>query len=276
MSHARLLPVALAAVLVLAAPAVAAPSLGNPVAKPAATAAGAHSDFTVSFDVKDLGAVGAGGDDLKSLVLDLPAGLAGNPRSTGVTCTKDQLLADNCPPETQVGTTETTATVLIDGASQVIPGDIYNETPGAGEVARLGIVLRPLSGLLPKVFLESPVHVRSSDGGLTSTVDNIPSTASGMDLRIDRMSLTLFGQLKAEKTKGKTFMVNPTSCDPATPTTPIGPYRGAKAPPPAGFTPTACDALPFAPQVTASLGPARADLRRGGYPSLTVTVTQQP
>src|SRR5690242_2934553 len=97
MSHARLLPVALVAALALAAPAVAAPGIGNPVAKPASTAAGGHSDFTVSFDVTGLGAVGAGGDDLKSLKLDLPAGLAGNPQAPGATCTKDQLMADSCP-----------------------------------------------------------------------------------------------------------------------------------------------------------------------------------
>src|SRR3954447_16524919 len=121
MSHARLLPAALAAALVLAAPAAATPTLGNPVAKPADTAAGAHSDLTVSFDVGGLGAVGSGGDDLKSLQLDLPAGLAGNPLAPGATCSKDQLMADSCPAVTKVGTTVTTATVMLEGVAQDIP-----------------------------------------------------------------------------------------------------------------------------------------------------------
>jgi len=272
MSHARLLSATIAAVLLLAAPALADPAVGTPVAKPADTAAGAHSDFTVSFDVTGLGAVGTGGDDLKSLVLDLPAGLAGNPLATGATCSKDQLTADSCPPATKVGTTVTTATVLLEGASQDINGDIYNETPGPGEAARLGIVLRPAGGLLPKVVLESPVHVRGTDGGLTSTVDNIPNTASGMDLRIDHMALTLLGKLAS----GKAFMSNPTSCAAANTTITIGTYGGKTASANAGFTPTACDALPFAPQITASLGPARDDLRVGGHPALTTIVTQQP
>jgi hypothetical protein len=260
------------ALLLLPATAQAAPSIANPKAAPASTAAGANSDFTVSFDVAGLGAVGSGGDDLKGLRLDLPAGLAGNPLATGATCTKAQLTADACPAETKVGTTVTSAQVMLEGVAQDIPGDIYNETPGAGEAARLGIVLRPAGGLLPKVVLESPVHVRPADGGLTSTVDDIPATANGIDLRIDRMALTLQGKLAS----GKAFMSNPTSCAVATTAIAITTYGGQTATGTAGFTPTACDALPFAPQVTATLGPTRADLRAGGRPALTVTVTQQP
>jgi hypothetical protein len=272
MSHARLLPATLAAALLVAAPAAAAPAVGNPVAKPVSPAAGAHSDVTVSFDVTGLGAVGAGGDDLKSLKLDLPAGLAGNPRATGGTCTKAQLTADSCPATTKVGTTETTASIGVDPLTTTLTltGDIYNETPGPGEAARLGIVLRPPVG--DKVVLESPIHVRAADGGLTSTVDNVPNTAGGMDLRIDKMKLTLLGKLAS----GKAFMSNPTSCAPATSTITIGTYNKATATGTAGFTPTACEALPFAPQVTASLGATRDDMRKGGRPSLTVTVTQQP
>src|SRR4051794_31142500 len=71
-------------------------------------------------------------------------------------------------------------------------------------------------------------------------------------------------------------MSNPTSCADATSTITIGTYNKATASATASFTPTACEALPFAPQITAALGPTRADLRAGANPALTITVTQQP
>jgi hypothetical protein len=262
----------LAALCMLAAPAAAsaAPEVQNAKAAPASTAAGAHSDFTVSFDVAGLGAVGGGGDDLKFLQLDLPPGLVGNPTAPGATCSAEQLAADACPAGTKVGTTVTTASVLLEGAPMDIAGDIYNVAPQAGEAARLGIVLRPLGGLLPKVVLQSPVKVRAADGGLTSTVDEIPATANGIDLRIDRMSLTLLGKLAS----GKAFMSNPTSCKAAPTTITVRTSGGQTAAASADFTPTACDALPFAPQISAKVGPTRDDVRRNRSPQIVVTVTQ--
>ncbi|MFL5844201.1 MAG: hypothetical protein ACJ762_05865 [Solirubrobacteraceae bacterium] len=259
----------LLAFLSIAAGASAAPGVATPKAAPVDPKAGAHSDFTVSFDVTDLGAVGAGGDDLKSLRLDLPPGLVGNPTATGGVCTADQLAADACPATTKVGTTVTTATVLL--VQQDIAGDIYNVTPGAGEAARLGIVLRPAGGLLGKVVLQSPVTVRDTDGGLRSVVNDIPATSNGLDLRIDRMSLTLLGKLAS----GKSFMTNPTSCGVAPTTITIGTYAGATASATSSFTPTNCDALPFGPKISAVIGSTRDDVRSGAQPAVTVTVTQE-
>jgi hypothetical protein len=263
--------IAVLAALVLAAPAAAAPALSNPKAAPAETAAGAHSDYTTSFDVGGLGAVGAGGDDLKSLRLDLPPGLVGNPTATGGTCTAAQLTSDTCPEGTKVGVTETVATVALEGVTQTITGTIYNVVPGPGEAARLGIVLRPAGGLLPKVVLQSGATVRPGDGGLTSFTDNIPAQAGGIDLRIERMSLTLQGKLAS----GKAFMTNPTSCAAAPTAITVGTYSGATATAGASFTPTNCDALPFGPKLSATIGATRDDVRAGAQPSIDVTVTQE-
>ncbi|MCW2989867.1 MAG: hypothetical protein JWM73_461 [Solirubrobacterales bacterium] len=268
----------LLAVLALAAPAAAAPTVTGATAAPADVKAGAHSDFTVDFSVEGLGAA-AGGDDLKSLRLDLPPGLVGNPLATGATCSKEQLTADACPAGTRVGTTTTVADVnvlVLPLNDQSIPGDIYNIPTKGAEAARLGIVLRPAAGLFPKVILESPVSLRSSgDGGLTSTVDAIPRTAAtgtgDADLLIKRMTLTLLGLLPS----GKAFMTNPTSCKVAPTTITIGTYAGATASAMASFTPTACDALPFAPQLSAKIGSTRDDVRAGAQPAVTVTVTQE-
>ena len=277
--HLRHAALTTLAALALAAPAAADPGVSGVSAAPADTAAGAHSDFTVAFDLTGLGPAGTGGDDIKSLQIDLPPGLVGNPLATGATCTKEQLHADACPAETKVGTTTAVADAVVadtlDLGQQTILGDLYNMVTAGSEAARLGIVLRPDLGL-PKVFLESPVVLRAADGGLTSTVDGIPNTSSSpagdAALRIDRMTLTLSGVLA-----GKTaFMTNPTSCGPAGSTVTIGTYAGRTASGTASFTPTACDALPFAPQLSAVVGTSRAELRPGGRPALTVTVTQQP
>lgn len=265
------------ALLALAAPAAAAPAVTGATAAPADVKAGAHSDFTVDFTIEGLGAT-AGGDDLKSLRLDLPPGLVGNPLATGPVCTKEQLTADDCPAATKVGTTTTVADVAIGGllpaSDQSIPGDIYNIATSGPEAARLGIVLRPAGGL-PKVILESPASLRPADGGLTSVVDGIPRTATTpageADLVIKRMTLTLLGTLPS----GKAFMTNPTSCGPAPTTITIGTYASASAAATATFTPTACDALPFAPRLSAKIGATRADARPGAKPAITVTVTQE-
>lgn len=276
--HARLAALTVGACLAITGVASAAPAVSNVTAAPANPAAGANSDFTVAFDLTGLGPAGTGGDDIKSLQIDLPPGLVGNPLATGTTCAKAQLQADACPDGTKVGTTtvqaDALAAGLIDLGEQTIPGDIYNEATAGSEAARLGIVLRPALGL-PKVIQESPVVLRAADGGLTSTLDNIANTstspAGDIELRIDRMSLTLNGKLAS----GKGFMNNPTSCAPAQSVVTIGTYAKQTASGTATFTPTACDALPFAPQLSATVGTSRDELRPGAHPAMIVTVTQE-
>jgi hypothetical protein len=275
----RAVALAIGIALAISTTATAAPAVTNVTATPANAAAGAHSDFTIAFDVSGLGAT-SGGDDVKSLRLDLPPGVLGNPQATGGTCAKAQFAADACPATTKVGTTVVKADVaiilgLVDLGEQTIPGDVYNLPVTGGEAARLGIVLRPALG--SKVFLESPAVLRPSDGGLTSTVDAIPQTTtiltpSDTALRIDHQSLTLLAKTSA----GNAFETNPTSCGPATTTVTIGTYAGQTASGTGGFTPTGCDKLPFAPKIAAAIGASRDDVRQGGKPAVTVTVTQQP
>lgn len=275
MSHRiRALALASGILLATAGAAQAAPTLSPVTAAPASTAAGTHSDFTVSFTVNDIGS-----DDVKTLRIDLPPGLVGNPQATKGTCSHAQFLADSCPASTKVGTTSVVAdvTVLVLPVTLTIPGDVYNIATTGGEAARLGIVLRPsLLGLIaqPKQFLESPAVLRSTDGGLTSVVENIPRTASTSvgteDLTIRQQSLTLLGKTSG----GGAFETNPTSCAPAKTTVTIGTYAGATASGAGSFTPTNCDALPFAPRVAGTVGQTRDDVRVGGHPKTVVTVTQ--
>ena len=74
-------------------------------AEPGSKNAGAHSQF-------DLDITFTGGEDVRDLTVHLPPGLVGDPTSAPV-CTEAQLNADTCPPQSQIGTTITTATVIL-------------------------------------------------------------------------------------------------------------------------------------------------------------------
>lgn len=261
-----------------AAGATAAPTVANLSAAPVDPSSGAHSPLTIAFGVDGLGATGTGGDDVRSLQLDLPPGLVGNPQATGGTCPRAQLQADACPAATQIGTSTVVADVrlsdLVGLGEQSIPGSIYNVAVAGGEAARLGIVLRPALGL-PKVVLESPVVLRPADGGLTSTVDDIPRTTSTpagtAQLRIVRMAMTL----AASAPSGTAFLTNPTACGPATTRVAIGTYAGGRASAAAGFTAAGCERLPFGPTLSATVGSRRSELRPGAHPAVTVVVAQR-
>src|SRR5689334_20368917 len=97
--RAVLIVTSMAAVALLA-PATSSAALGlsSFSVKPASTAAGAHSDVTVSL------AFSSPSDNAKALTFDFPPGLLGNPnpRSTPY-CTPQLLQADACPAASVVG-----------------------------------------------------------------------------------------------------------------------------------------------------------------------------
>src|SRR3954447_20929917 len=210
-----LLTAAIAALF--AAPAQADIALSNVKTTPTNAKAGQKTDFTLSFDL-------TGSESIKDLDLNLPAGLTGNPNSPAKR-TEDQIKADACPADSQVGTQTVNVTVVVLPVD--VNGRIYNLTPHAGEPARLGIILDSPTG---KIFLESPVTVRPEDGGLTSTLRGIPDQG-----HINSISLTLRGEVGAAK---KTFMNNPTSCNPAVTKLHVVGQTGGTADGQASFTPT--------------------------------------
>ena len=166
------------------------------------TRANAHADLIIGFDF------GNASEQVRDLRLHLPAGLIGNPRNADV-CPQANLAADSCPASSQVGTTAVTATAL--GLPTTSPGTVYNVETTGDEAARLGIVVRPLGGVLGKITLQSPIFVRdSTDYGLDSTVANIPNTLSGIPITVTHMDLTLSGRAGT----GRPFMTNPSFCAP--------------------------------------------------------------
>ena len=88
---------AAAASLAGAAPAHAAFGVVNVSAKPADTTAGAHSNFSLHMEFS------SPSDDVKDVVIHLPAGLLGDPNATP-RCTRAQYDGDACPANTKLGT----------------------------------------------------------------------------------------------------------------------------------------------------------------------------
>jgi hypothetical protein len=252
----------LAVVLLLAAPASAqaAFSLDSFTVTPSGLAAGSHPDVVVDLAF--------GGDEhVRDLTVSLPPGLVGNPNATAK-CAAAKFQADTCAANTRVGATSVQSTLL--GLPVTAEGDVYNLQPGAGEPARLGIVVRPPLGA-EKVFLVSRVALRPADGGLDSIINGIPSTVSVLgiqqEMSIKSMSLTLLGRPAGARAP---FMMMPTGCGPATArvraTSANGTSATRAAPP---FTPTACAKLPFKPSLQASIA-------NGSLPSLRTVITGPP
>ena len=254
-------------------------SISSPSAEPADRTAGAHSDFTVRFTMNGLGNIGAGGDDLRNLDLDLPPGLIGDPNAATV-CSHAALAADACPAGSVVGTTNVSADVRVEPLgpelnSQSINGTIYRTQVRGTEAARLGIVLRPtlpiIGAPLDKVVLESPARVRTpGDGGLTASLRDMPRTQSTplgpATLRIRTVAMTL----SRTAGTGQAFMTNPTSCAQATTQIRTGYWSGAAVTATASFTPTGCASVPFAPELRITADPAGADVPTAA--SATVTL----
>jgi hypothetical protein len=267
---ARRLLLALAALLVVPASAQAAFEVRSFTVTPSGLAAGSHPNVSIAIGFAPYDSSNPP-ERPRDLTISLPPGLVGNPNATG-RCTQAQFQADNCPASTRVGTTSVTTTIpALLGTSTTAEGDVYNLVPGAGEPARLGVVVRPPLGA-DKVFIVSPVALRTSDGGLDSIITNMPQKVGipllgQQDMWIESMSLTLLGKPAGATTS---FMTLPTSCKPATATIAARSASGTPATRAAApFTPTACDQLEFKPQLEATISTGRT-------PALRTVITGPP
>jgi hypothetical protein len=147
-------------------------------------------------------------------------------------------------------------------------------TPTGSEPARIGMVVRPLGGLLGKFSISGPADIRiPGDFGLTTTFDNLPRTLPPLlglvpiPVTIDAISLTLNGLVNGGSAA---FMTNPTSCSRAVGAGVAGSYEtSARSGAFTIFTPTDCANEPFNPAISFSFGSTRASTPS----SLTVAVT---
>ena len=269
----------LAVLLLAAAPARAAFDVTAFAVTPSSTAAGAHADVTIAASFPPYDAANPP-QRPRNVTFHLPPGLAGDPFATP-RCKEAAYRADACPAATRIGSVAAKATGVtlqipplppLVQLPQDVTGDLYNLVPTGTDPARLGAVLRPLGGLAGKLFVPTAIRARATDGGLDSLVTNLPTELSGIQLYTERMAFTLQGRPAGTK---RAFMRNPTSCKPAVSTIVATPY-GTPATPvtkTSTFTPTACDALPFAPHIEGTVG-ANGATARLAKPPVRTTITQ--
>lgn len=247
-------------------------------AAPTNPSAGANSDFNVHIGFT------SATDDVKDLTISLPPGMVGNPTAAPV-CTMTQLQGDSCPSASQVGTVTANVTAhLLDPLPLTLPltvnGSLYNVTPGAGQPARFGIVLRPIGSdplpLFQKIVQVSDVRLRQSDFGLDTVLSNVPRTAHALGQAlsvptdINSMDISLSGTVG-----GKGFMRNPTSCGTKTTKFTADSYANPsqKITGQASWVSTNCAALPFSPHLLVGLG-APGATAAGATTPMTATITQ--
>ena len=253
--------------LAFAPSAQAAFGLEGLVAAPANTDAGAHSDFHTHLEVT------SPGDQLRDLTVSLPPGLSGNPQSVPK-CPVKNLNADTCPATSQVGTTSVRLTAMS-SVPLTVEGSVYNLVPGAGEPARLGIVLRPPDPshlLLPPIIMQVRVKLRP-DFGLDTILTDLPKNAAILNLiptaiAINSVDLDLKGA----------FMSNPSSCGTQTTRFSARSWAMAESDSPATgsatFESTKCSSQPYDPKASLRVDGNGDPLSSGSRPTVTSVITQ--
>ena len=128
------------------------------------TQAGGHpfEAFTdINFRTHDVNGAAIPDESVRTVQVDLPAGLVGNPQNIPQ-CTRAQLnrgFGGGCPANTQVG-----VTMLKTGLGINVVAPVYNLVPPPGAPAQFGFI-----ALIPPVYINASVR---PDGGLTVTIPN--------------------------------------------------------------------------------------------------------
>src|SRR5262245_6659910 len=94
---------ALIAILAVASSANAAYNILDYKLTASTTQAGGHPKTHYHVDPDATNADSTGGDDLKKVVVDFPAGLLGNPEAANTKCSTTQFNADTCPSTSYIG-----------------------------------------------------------------------------------------------------------------------------------------------------------------------------
>jgi hypothetical protein len=267
--------------------------------------AGGHPNVSISFN-----RTGSESEDLKDVQLDLPTGVFPNPEA-GTKCTTADFNADKCLATSRVGTitANVKALSLLD---LTIPGTINVITPDAGQVATLGLTLRPAKLCIlfvfcaqpNKIFLKTGITVRTyEDGGLRTYTPATPRTAvigipllfvtptiTG-DITMNGLALNFqsnYGTPASSTSRGPGgyFWRQTGSCltqasplkgvNTATSTVKIVSYSGATASAASSYVPTGCKTPTTASKLafTPSIGVSPANTSAGASTALTFNLSQ--
>ena len=212
------------------------------------TQAGGHpfEAFTdIDFHTHDVNGQEIPDESVRTIQVDLPAGLVGNPQNIP-TCTREELMAGfggGCPANSQVG-----VTVLETDIGTNVTGGVFNMQAPEGQPAQFAFI-----ALIPPVFINASVR---PDGGLTVEIPN-----NSQALPLIGTQLTFWGvpgDPAHDAQRGP--CLNSFDPDPANPD--LCPFQGT--------------VLPFLSNPTSCTGPVTTVLRanswqRGGFESLSST-----
>jgi hypothetical protein len=234
------------ALVLTAAEAGAAVSVGSFSVTPSTTQAGASPSVT-----QEIRFSAGAGDTIKDLTLALPAGLLANP-TVGPPCAAADLDTGTCPAGSRLDDGTSTVSVTAFGIPANAEAQLYLVAPQPGELARIGLVTA-FGGV--RVVSQGPVIARTgTDAGIDVAFRDFPSTVPGTSepLTVDGVRITLPGAVNDSP-----FTRNPTACGPATTRLSGVSHAGSAFGAESAYTPTGCDALPFAPNLAAAatLGP---------------------
>lgn len=233
-----------------------APSFSAGVSSPFAAAS---TQLTTTFDRP------SGHARMRSMVVDLPAGLTGR-LTAAAQCPLALAATGSCPADSRIGRVE--ALAGAGRAPKPLAGDVFLTEGPDGALAGLNIVVDVKVGPLDfgRVITQATIQVRP-DTSLRLVVPEIPLRQQGVEANIRALKVVL---------DRDGFNVNATSCAPAAFTGTITSDTGAVAPISSPYQPTGCDRLPFGPRVEATIGGGTKETRADGHPSLDVVVSQRP
>lgn len=238
--------------------------------------------------------------NLKTVLVDLPAGLSVNPQATPQCQLAEGASPSTCPASSMVGTSSLTAVNPLTSAGLPLSAPVYNIAPRPGEPARFGF-----SVLGNDIFLNAGVAWEGDYHEYFTIHATALKLGAGFELaRILENRLVFNGETELQAGGGR-FLTNPSTCDNpegtsqyttflhadsyeeeapedqydvASPAPPSPAFvAGSQAigsPLPKGAKPEGCDKVPFAPATSADPGTNQTDSPTG--PTVNVSVPFEP
>ncbi|MBS1679608.1 MAG: hypothetical protein JST08_19730 [Actinobacteria bacterium] len=205
-----------------------------------AQAAGHPPDGVTDFSVKV-----QGGDQVKRVKVELPAGLNVNPQAVPQ-CSLEAFQNDACPADSQLGVSKVVSSLL-----PILPveANVYNLVPYEGEPALFGFHASALGLISEFVYLETSIEW-AGDYHETFYINNIAAVPP-----LESNRLTFNGQAGGYNGGGGSFLTLPSPCNGnSTSILELESQAGATAGPQPTTPPVpivGCGAVPFAPSVAA-------------------------
>jgi uncharacterized repeat protein (TIGR01451 family) len=233
------------------------PSFEAGTTGPAATTAGAFTQFSVTISRQDRE------QNLEGVQVRQPQGLSAMIASVPQ-CGESQANLGTCGPESQVGVTTTGA-----GAGEdpfFVGGKVYLTGPYKGAPFGLSIVVPAVAGPfnLGLVVVRSAISVDPHTAAATVTSDPLPQIRDGVPFRLRKVNVLI---------NRPGFIFNPTNCNAQKVTATLGSAQGASAQVSSPFGVGGCGSLPFHPELTAAAGGIGS---KANGTSFEVTVKSSP